>query len=60
MHLNLLHNKEKPLETEEKQKNLITKSKHKNYTLRYFYNINNIFFHLFLHTMFTIKEQTKT
>ena len=51
MHLNLLHNKEKsPREIEEQEKNLITKSKHKNYTLRYFYNIDNIFFHLFLHT----------
>ena len=50
MHLNLLHNKEKSLETEEKEKNLITNSKPKNYTLRYFYNIDNIFFHLFLHT----------
>ena len=51
MHLNLLHNKEKSLEKEkEEEKNLITKSKQKNYTLRYFYNIDNIFFHLFLHT----------
>ncbi len=50
MHLNLLHNKEKPLEKEKEEKNLITKSKQKNYTLRYFYNIDNIFFHLFLHT----------
>lgn len=50
MHLNLLHNKEKPLEKEKEEKNLITKTKQKNYTLRYFYNIDNIFFHLFLHT----------
>ncbi len=50
MHLNLLPNKEKPLEKENKEKNLITKTKQKNYTLRYFYNIDNIFFHLFLHT----------
>src|SRR6187200_1184255 len=51
MHLNLLHNKEKSLEKEkEEEKNLITKSKQKNYTLRYFYNTDNIFFHLFLHT----------
>jgi hypothetical protein len=59
MHLNLLHNKEKPLETEEKQKNLITKSTHKNYTLRYFYNIDNIFFHLFLHTNVYDKRTNK-
>jgi hypothetical protein len=59
MHLNLLHNKEKPLETEEKQKNLITKSKHKSYTLRYFYNIDNIFFHLFLHTNVYDKRTNK-
>ena len=59
MHLNLLHNKEKPLETEDKQKNLITKSKHKNYTLRYFYNIDNIFFHLFLHTNVYDKRTNK-
>jgi hypothetical protein len=50
MHLNLLPNKEKPLEKEKEEKNLITKTKQKNYTLRYFYNIDNIFFHLFLHT----------
>lgn len=50
MHLNLLPNKEKHLEKEKEEKNLITKSKQKNYTLRYFYNIDNIFFHLFLHT----------
>lgn len=59
MHLNLLHNKEKPLETEEKEKNLITKSKYKNYTLRYFYNIDNIFFHLFLHTNVYDKRTNK-
>ena len=59
MHLNLLHNKEKPLETEEKQKTLISKSKHKNYTLRYFYNIDNIFFHLFLHTNVYDKRTNK-
>ena len=50
MHLNLLQNNEKPLEARKKEKRLIIKSKHKNYTLRYFYNIDNIFFHLFLHT----------
>lgn len=51
MHLNLLHNNEKCPESKEREKKLITKSKHKNYTLRYFYNIDNIFFHLFLHTI---------
>ena len=59
MHLNLLHNNEKPLEAGEKEKNLLTKSKHKNYTLRYFYNIDNIFFHLFLHTNVYDKRTNK-
>ena len=51
MHLNLLHNNEKFPESTEREKKLITKSKHKNYILRYFYNIDNISFHLFLHTI---------
>ena len=59
MHLNLLHNKKKPLEKEEIEKNLITKSNYKNYTLRYFYNIDNIFFHLFLHTNVYDKRTNK-
>jgi hypothetical protein len=59
MHLNLLQNNEKPLEARKKEKRLIIKSKHKNYTLRYFYNIDNIFFHLFLHTKVYDKRTNK-
>jgi hypothetical protein len=59
MHLNLLQNNEKPLEAGQKEKKLIIKSKHKNYTLRYFYNIDNIFFHLFLHTKVYDKRTNK-
>ena len=59
MHLNLLQNNEKPLEARKKEKRLIIKSKYKNYTLRYFYNIDNIFFHLFLHTKVYDKRTNK-
>jgi hypothetical protein len=59
MHLNLLQNNEKLLEAGKKEKRLIIKSKHKNYTLRYFYNIDNIFFHLFLHTKVYDKRTNK-
>ena len=59
MHLNLLHNNEKLREGGEKEKKLIVRSKHKNYTLRYFYNIDNIFFHLFLHTNVYDKRTNK-
>jgi hypothetical protein len=59
MHLNLLHNKEKFLEAGKKEKKLMVKLKHKDYTLRYFYNIDNIFFHLFLHTNVYDKRTNK-
>jgi hypothetical protein len=47
MYINLL---DKHNELKGKEKKLITTS-YKKYTLRYFYNTNNIFFHLFMHTI---------
>lgn len=46
MYINLL---DKHNELKGKEKKLITGA-YKNYTLRYFYNTHNIFFHLFMHT----------
>jgi len=47
MYINLL---DKHNELKGKEKKIITGS-YKKYTLRYFYNTNNIFFHLFMHTI---------
>ena len=47
MYIDLL---DKHNEPKGKEKKVITGS-YKKYTLRYFYNTNNIFFHLFMHTI---------
>ena len=47
MYINLL---DKHNELKGKEKKLITRS-YKKYTIRYFYNTHNIFFHLFMHTI---------
>src|SRR5918999_2197198 len=50
MYLSFLDKKEKYNDLKERKKKLITESPYKKYILRYFYNTNNIFFHLFMHT----------
>lgn len=47
MYLSLLDKKEEYNELKEREKKLITESPYKKYTLRYFYNTNNIFFILY-------------
>ena len=42
-----------------KLKNYYHNSTFKNYTLRYFYNTNEIFFHLFMHTKVYDKLQMR-